>query len=75
VSAASGRATIEVVLNGRAHSVPSAATVAQLVEALGRGGDGLAVAVNAEIVSRSRWPVTVLSAGDRVEILAAAQGG
>jgi len=36
---------------------------------------GVAVAVNREIVPRSRWSEAHLCEGDRVEILEAAKGG
>ena len=64
-----------VVVNGETRHVEPASTVEALVEALGCGRRGVAVAVNLEIVARSAWPATVLQPGDRVEILRAAQGG
>ncbi len=36
---------------------------------------GVAVAVAAEVVPRAAWASTVLSDGDRVEVLIAVQGG
>ncbi|WP_372697971.1 sulfur carrier protein ThiS [Arthrobacter sp. JSM 101049] len=36
---------------------------------------GLAVAVNDEVVPRSAWAGTRLRPGDRIELLAAVQGG
>ena len=50
-------------------------SVAALLETLGRDGRGVAVAVNEEVVPRSTWTDVVLGAGDRVEVLVAAQGG
>jgi sulfur carrier protein len=35
----------------------------------------VAVAVNGEVVPRSRWTETALADGDSVEVLSAAQGG
>lgn len=40
-----------------------------------RGPAGVAVALNAEVIPRSRWAVTRLGPDDRVEILGASQGG
>lgn len=37
--------------------------------------DGVAVAVNDAVVSRSRWAAHTLAAGDRVLVIRAAQGG
>ena len=64
-----------VTVNGGPDHVPDGTTVDDVVVRLGRGRSGLAVAVNDEVVPRSRWACTALQAGDRVEVLTAAQGG
>ena len=64
-----------VTVNGGPDHVPDDTTVDDVVVRLGRGRSGLAVAVNDEVVPRSRWASTALQAGDRVEVLTAAQGG
>lgn len=64
-----------VTVNGGPDHVPDGTTVDDVVVRLGRGRSGLAVAVNDEVVPRSRWASTALQAGDRVEVLTAAQGG
>jgi sulfur carrier protein len=67
-----------VLVNGESRELPDALTIAQLVadEAPGLdGGRGVAVAVDAEVVPRSEWPQTTLTAGQSVELLAAMQGG
>jgi sulfur carrier protein len=64
-----------VTVNGGPDHVPDGTTVDDVVVRLGRGKSGLAVAVNDEVVPRSRWASTALQAGDRVEVLTAAQGG
>jgi sulfur carrier protein len=69
---------LRVLVNGEARELPDALTIADLVagEAPGlEGGRGLAVAVDAEVVPRSEWAVTILAAGQSVEVLAAMQGG
>ena len=67
--------TIE--LNGRRVEVGARATIAELVELAGAGGErrGVAVAVEGEVVPRSEWPRTALRDGQRVEVLGAIQGG
>lgn len=60
-----------VVVNGEARDVPAHCTVGTLAPKQ----QGVAVAVNREIVPRSRWGDALLAEGDRVEILEAAQGG
>ncbi|MGA9113014.1 MAG: sulfur carrier protein ThiS [Candidatus Dormiibacterota bacterium] len=68
-------ARVTLTVNGSPRDVTAGTTVTELVDALGRGPRGIAVSVNREVVSRSRWPATSLRDGDRVEILAATQGG
>lgn len=65
----------EIVLNGTPAALPEGATVAALVEAHLTSTRGIAVARNDEVVPRSAWATTVVVAGDRIEILTAAQGG
>ena len=60
-----------VTVNGEALDVPTDCTVGTLAP----NQRGVAVAVNREIVPRSRWGESRLAEGDRVEILEAAQGG
>jgi len=67
--------SVSVVLNGEPRDLVPGTTVVTLVAELERGPRGLAVAVNEEVVPRHEWPTTALRAGDRVEILHAAQGG
>jgi sulfur carrier protein len=63
------------VLNGEGRELTDGATVADAVAAVTEQTRGVAVAVNGEVVPRSRWAQAALSAGDRVEVLTAAQGG
>lgn len=64
-----------VTVNGEPRDLEPETTVAALVERLGRGRKGIAVAVNEEVVPRSAWDDTRINDGDRVEMLSAAQGG
>lgn len=66
---------MNVVVNGDERTLDGGVTVGAVVDALGRGRRGLAVAVNEEIVPASRWDDTALAEGDRLEVLTAAQGG
>lgn len=60
-----------VVVNGEAREVAPGCTVGSLAP----DQRGVAVAINREIVPRSRWGKALLTEGDRVEILEAAKGG
>ncbi|MEU6233365.1 sulfur carrier protein ThiS [Kitasatospora sp. NPDC047058] len=66
---------IPLTVNGEPRLVPAATTLAEVVTTLSRANTGVAAALNEAVVPRSSWPVTQLSAGDRVEILTAVQGG
>jgi sulfur carrier protein len=66
---------IEVEVNGAACELSAGSTVADLVAAMAESPRGLAVAVNADVVPRSTWSTVPLRAGDRIELLSAAQGG
>jgi sulfur carrier protein len=68
------RELLEIQVNGEPRRV-GAATLAALVAELGLAGRRIAVAVNREVVPRSRFGSRTLAAGDRVEILQAVGGG
>lgn len=66
---------IQLTVNGDPFEVDDQPTLSALLDLLGQERRGVAVAVNEEVVPRSTWPTAVLRAGDRVEVLRAAQGG
>jgi sulfur carrier protein len=66
---------MNVTINGNQQDVAAGTTVAALVERLGLGPKGVAVAVNEAVVPRSTWDAVELRDGDRAEVLIAAQGG
>ncbi|GHF73815.1 sulfur carrier protein [Amycolatopsis bartoniae] len=66
---------MEVQVNGEWRAFPEGTTVAGLVEALGAAPQGIAVALDGEVVRRGDWAEVVVPAGARLEILTAVQGG
>ena len=66
---------MRVMVNGSPDELPDGSTVAAVVAARSRTGQGVAVAVNDQVVTRGDWPAVTLTDGDRVEILTAVQGG
>jgi len=64
-----------VFINGDSRSIAAGSTVSGLLETLGLGGKRVAVAVNRNVVPRSRYDSVVLATDDRVEILEAVGGG
>lgn len=66
---------MQVTVNGVPTEIDQTATVAALVTALGGAHRRVAVAVNCEVVPRSRWETTALAPGDSIEVLAPTAGG
>jgi sulfur carrier protein len=68
---------LTLTVNGDALDLPAGSTVADVVARLIGTGDpkGIAVAVEREVVPRSAWGSTVVTAGSRIEVVTAAAGG
>ena len=64
-----------VVVNGESTTLPPGATLAELLSRLELGSRRVAVAINRNVVPRSRYAATTLDPGDRIEILEAVGGG
>ncbi len=67
--------TIDVVINGQPRSFPEGTSVLALIADLGLTGKPVAVERNREIVPRAQHASTVLSAGDRLEVVTFVGGG
>jgi sulfur carrier protein len=66
----------EVVINQQKFQLPEHGTLADVLPLLDIAqADGIAIAVNEEVVPAREWPGTVLRAGDRVFVIRATQGG
>lgn len=61
-------------VNGAAETF-SAKTIRALMEVRGLAGEGLAVALNEQLVPKSAWTTTILHPDDQVEIVRAIGGG
>ncbi|HJP13771.1 MAG: sulfur carrier protein ThiS [Nitrospinota bacterium] len=66
---------MKIQVNGEAREVESGATVADLLDSLGLEVNGLAVAVNMDIVRRGDYAAVKFSEGDEIEIVRAVGGG
>lgn len=64
-----------VQVNGESVELSDGSSLAGLVDSHVTQTKGVAIAVNQEVIPRSMWASTSLTAGDRIEILTAAQGG
>ncbi|HTB03233.1 MAG TPA: sulfur carrier protein ThiS [Bradyrhizobium sp.] len=65
---------MRVTVNGEARDVSSASVDALLAE-LDYEGTHFAVALNYDVVPKSRWHQTPLKSGDEIEIITPRQGG
>ncbi len=62
-------------VNGESRAFAPGTTIADVVAVLTPTSRGVAVARNGDVVPKSSWVATAVEAGDRLEILTAAQGG
>jgi thiamine biosynthesis protein ThiS len=65
----------EIQLNGEPREVAAGATVASLLDDLGRHPRTVAVEHNGDVLPLQRYAETALVAGDRVEVVGFVQGG
>lgn len=66
---------MKIRVNGRERHVEADCTVARLLSELGVPADGVAVAVDREVVPRGQHAERVLTEGAQVELLRAVGGG
>jgi sulfur carrier protein len=65
---------MRVIVNGEAREIASERVDALLSE-LEYEGSHFAIAVNYDVLPKSRWAETTLKAGDEIEIITPRQGG
>ncbi|MCK4709128.1 MAG: sulfur carrier protein ThiS [Gammaproteobacteria bacterium] len=66
---------MNIILNGKAHSLPDQYTIHDLIEELGLADKRLAVEVNLDIIPRSEHKNHQLQENDKVEVVHAIGGG
>ncbi len=67
---------MEITINQEKKDIEAGLTLEQLMEKLGYGKqEGIAVAVNDEVVPKGEWSRDMLKEADRVTIITATQGG
>jgi sulfur carrier protein len=70
--------SLTLVFNGQSRTfatLSQSANLEQVIAELGLQGDRVAVEHNGEIVPRSAWPQTGVTAGDRLEVVHFVGGG
>ena len=65
---------MRVIINGEAREI-SATSVDALLGELDYEGTHFAIALNYDVLPRSRWAETSLKSGDEIEIITPRQGG
>ena len=65
----------QIDVNGAPCAIPPGQTLLGLLEQLGLDGQGMALAVNREVVPRQQWPQRRLQQNDRIDIVRAIGGG
>jgi sulfur carrier protein len=65
---------MRVTVNGEPREI-NAASVDALLAELDYEGTHFAIAVNYDVLPKSRWAETALKAGDEIEIITPRQGG
>jgi sulfur carrier protein len=58
---------MEIILNDKPYTVKEQTTIAAFVESLGLKQEGIAIAVNYEIVPKDQWKETILT--DKMELI------
>jgi sulfur carrier protein len=66
---------VRVVVNGEQRELPDGALVRDAVRVTGAAQQGVAVAIDGEVVPRASWDRVALCDGQRVEVVQAVQGG
>jgi sulfur carrier protein len=67
--------TLDIIVNGQAHTLGASDTLADLIGQLGHAPEGIATAINGEFVARSERAARVLREGDTVTCFQAITGG
>ncbi|MBY6185642.1 sulfur carrier protein ThiS [Marinobacter hydrocarbonoclasticus] len=65
---------MRIILNQQPQEV-TVDTVAELLASLGQDKPGVAVALNGQVVSKSRWGQTALNEGDALDLFSVIAGG
>jgi sulfur carrier protein len=66
---------MRLTVNGTEHEAAAGVTVAALLATLALRRDGVAVALNDDVVPRAEHATRTLNDGDRLEIIVAVAGG
>ena len=66
---------MEITLNGEKYTLERGSNIVDLIEKLGLNMDKLAIERNLEIVPKSKFTMTIIEEGDKLEIVHFIGGG
>jgi sulfur carrier protein len=66
---------MKITINGEARELDDTSTLAQLLDSELPSTQGVAAAIDGEVVPRAQWATFPLADGQAVELLTAVQGG
>ncbi len=66
---------MKIMLNGKSHEVGEGTTLGAFLDNLGIAPQGVAVAINYEVVPKDAWNDTVLTDGVELMLITAVSGG
>lgn len=66
---------MEVLVNNKLYAVQPGTTIAALLQFIQLSAQGIAVAVNNEVIPRAAWDTAAVAAADNITIIRATQGG
>lgn len=64
-----------VKLNDRPHETDEGCSLASFIETLGIKRDGIAVAINYEVIPKNKWEETILTENIELMLIQAVSGG
>ncbi len=64
-----------LTINGESQKFDNISNLGDLIASLGLKGDRVAVELNRNIIPRDEWPATLISDGDKLEIVHFVGGG
>ncbi|GAA4275344.1 sulfur carrier protein ThiS [Aquimarina mytili] len=62
-------------VNNQSQSISENSSISNLLEQINIVPNGIAIAINNEIITKEKWDQTILNSNDQVTIIQATQGG
>ncbi|WP_165025167.1 sulfur carrier protein ThiS [Dysgonomonas sp. ZJ279] len=64
-----------IKLNDQNHEIKEGATIASFIEDLGLKSQGIAIAIDNEVIPKNEWAKTILLENDELMLIQAVSGG